>query len=40
MAHNHMTLRQCVQMAGDLIDSKAAYNKLETFIAATKEAAA
>jgi anthranilate phosphoribosyltransferase len=40
MANNHMTLRQCVRMAQDIIDSGAALDKLNAFIAATNEAAA
>jgi anthranilate phosphoribosyltransferase len=40
MAYNHITLRQCVKMAQDLIDSGAALNKLEAFVAATNETAA
>jgi anthranilate phosphoribosyltransferase len=40
MANNHMTLRQCVKMAQDIIDSGAALDKLNAFVAATNEAAA
>jgi anthranilate phosphoribosyltransferase len=39
MAHDHMTLRQCVQMARETIDSGQALKKLEDFIAATHAAA-
>ncbi|MDR0425419.1 MAG: anthranilate phosphoribosyltransferase [Clostridiales Family XIII bacterium] len=35
MAYNHITLRQCLKMAGELIDSGKALQKLEDFIAAT-----
>jgi anthranilate phosphoribosyltransferase len=40
MAYNHITLRQCVKMAQELIDSGAAMDKLNVFVAATNEAAA
>lgn len=38
MAHNNITLKQCVNMAARLIDSGAAMNKLQQFIKLTNEA--
>jgi anthranilate phosphoribosyltransferase len=35
MAHNHVTLRQCLHMAGEIIDSGKALGKLRDFVAAT-----
>lgn len=40
MAHNHVTLRECVNMARQLIDGGAAYAKMEAFIKATNEVSA
>jgi anthranilate phosphoribosyltransferase len=40
MAYNHVTLRQCLRMAADLIDSGKAMKKLRDFVAATRVAAA
>ncbi|MDR1135604.1 MAG: anthranilate phosphoribosyltransferase [Clostridiales Family XIII bacterium] len=37
MAYNHITLRQCLKMAGEIIDSGKALQKLEDFISATNE---
>jgi len=37
MAHNHVTLRECVHMAQELIDSGKAMNKLNELIKATEE---
>jgi hypothetical protein len=40
MAGGHMTLRQCLETAGDIIDSGKAMQKMLDFVAATNEAAA
>ncbi|MDR1941072.1 MAG: anthranilate phosphoribosyltransferase [Endomicrobium sp.] len=40
MAHNNITLRECVNMARDIIDSGKALQKLNDFIAASTTAAA
>lgn len=37
MAHNHVTLRECVREARELIDSGAAKRKMETFVQITNE---
>jgi anthranilate phosphoribosyltransferase len=39
MANNHMTLRQCVKTAEEIIDSGRALRKLEDFVAATNAVA-
>jgi len=39
MAHNHVTLRECVSMAQELIDSGKALSKLKELIKATNEVA-
>jgi len=38
MAHNNVTMRQCVKMAADIIDSGKALKKLEQFIRLSNEA--
>ncbi|MDR3296443.1 MAG: anthranilate phosphoribosyltransferase [Clostridiales Family XIII bacterium] len=40
MAQSHMTLRQCLKMAGDLIDCGKAMEKMELFVSATNAAGA
>ena len=37
MAYNNITMRECVKMAQDIIDSKKAFNKMQEFIKATNE---
>ena len=38
MFYDNMTLKQCLRMAQDMIDSKKALNKLDEFIKASQEA--